>query len=38
MIGQVTYVISSTRSVTAATAPSTLQAYAEWPISSSHGK
>ena len=38
MIGQVTKVISSTRSVAWATAPSTVQAYGAWPWATSHGE
>ncbi len=38
MIGQVTYVMSSIRSVAWAMAPSTDQVYGEWPCSASQGK
>jgi hypothetical protein len=38
MVGQVTKVISSARSVTCATAPSTDQAYGACPWADSHGK
>ena len=38
MIGQVTYVASSTRLVAWATAPSTVQAYGAWPCDISQGE
>jgi len=38
MIGQVTYVISGTRSVAEATAPSTAHAFGAWPWLTSQGE